>query len=41
MALKFVGNLFGSDDLLLFREDIIKFTSCASVGVINNDSLLG
>ena len=28
-------------DLSLFSEDIIKFTSCASVGVINDDSSLG
>ena len=28
-------------DLLLFNKDIIEFTSCASVGVVNNDSSLG
>ena len=36
-----VGRLFGPVELSLFSEDIIKFTSCASVGVINNDSSLG
>ena len=36
-----VGRLFGPADLSLFSEDIIKFTSSASVGVINNDSSLG
>ena len=35
-----VGRLFGPVDLPLFSEDI-KFTSCASVGVMNNDSALG
>ena len=32
-----VGRLFGPVDLSLFNEDIIKFTSCASVGVMNNE----
>ena len=36
-----VGRLFGPVDLLLFIEDIVKVTSCASVGVMNNDSALG
>ena len=36
-----VGRLFEPGDLSLFREDIINFTSCASVGVTNNDSSLG
>ena len=36
-----VGRLFGPVDLSLFSEDIIKFTSCASVGVMNNESALG
>ena len=36
-----VGRLFGPVDLSLFSEDIIKFTSCASAGVMNNDSALG
>ena len=36
-----VGRLFGSVDLSLFREDIINFTSCESVGVTNDDSSLG
>ena len=36
-----VGRLFGPVDLSLFSEDIIEFTSCASVGVMNNDSALG
>ena len=36
-----VGRLFGSVDLSLFSDDIIKFTSCASVGVMNNVSELG
>ena len=35
-----VGRLFGPVDLSLFSEDSIKFTSCASVGVLNNDSAL-
>ena len=34
-----VGRLFGPVDLSLFSEDI-KFTSCTSVGVMNNDSAL-
>ena len=33
-----VGRLFGPVDLLLFIEDIIMFTSCASVGVMINES---
>ena len=36
-----VGRLFKPVDLSLFSEDIIKFTSWACVGVINNDSALG
>ena len=28
-----VGRLFGPVDLSPFSEDVIKFTSCASVGV--------
>ena len=35
-----VRRLFGLVDLSLFSEDIIKFTSCASVDVMNNDSSL-
>ena len=36
-----VGRLCGPVDLSLFSKDIIKFTLCASVDVINNDSSLG
>ena len=36
-----VGRLFGQMDLSLFNKDIIEFTSCASVSVVNNDSSLG
>ena len=36
-----VGSLFEPVDLSLFSEDIINFTSCACVGVMNNDSALG
>ena len=32
-----VGRLFGPVDLSLFSEDIIKFTSCTSVGVMNDN----
>ena len=35
------GMLLGLVDLLLFNEDIINFTSGASVGVVQNDSSLG
>ena len=36
-----IGRLFGSVDLLLFSEDITKFTSCACVGAMNNNPSLG
>ena len=36
-----VGRLFGPVDLSLFSEGILKFTSGASVDVMNNDSSLG
>ena len=34
-----VGRLFRPVDLLLFSDNIIKFSSCASVGAMNNNSL--
>ena len=37
----FVGRLFGPVDLSQYSEGIVKFTSCASVGVMNNYSALG
>ena len=36
-----VARLFGAVDLSLFSKRYYKFTSCASVGVMNNDSALG
>ena len=36
-----VGRLFGPVDLSLFNEDIIKFNSFTSVGVMYNDASLG
>ena len=36
-----VGRLCGPVDLLLFSQDIIKFTLCASVDDMNNDFSLG
>ena len=35
-----VGRLFGPVDLSLFSQDIIKFTSCACAGIMNNESAL-
>ena len=40
-SFKILVGLFGPVNLSLFIEDIIKFSSCASVGVMNNDSALG
>ena len=42
IALEFwAETLFGPVDLLLFIEDNIKFTSCASAAAMNNNSSLG
>ena len=35
-----VGSIFWAVDLSLFSEGLIKFTSCVSLGVMNNDSAL-